>query len=217
MPEEKSVLTTETMKLVLDIKYRIAISNIKALKHGSANCFCVSDEKKSYFLKEFQSHFSEDDLRRETDLVNYLQQNGYPTAKIIPTANGKLYFKYNDRLILLQEWIEGKTHTDNNLPRYLLMEAAELLGKLHNILHDYTLPRDMDTEWLNAFSPDKAAEQYGELLDALETQKSDALYKHIKSDLIYKKELVYLIAKKVFCWHNLLRHTWRLHLLSVYM
>ena len=83
---------------------------------------------------------------------------------------------------------------NQKLPHQLLMESAEWLGKLHSILRNYPLPFGMDIEWLKAFCPDKIAAEYDNLLAALETQKLDIFYEHIKRDLLYKRELVYQLS-----------------------
>lgn len=195
MPEQESVLTLIDIKSLLDEKYHINVTEIISFNHSSANCFHILDGNKSYFLKEYQSRFNKLDLAQEANLIKYLIKNNYPTAKIIPTSSAEYYIKFNDRFLMLQEWIDGKTYTDNKLPYHLLIEAAQLLGKLHNILHNYSLPHDMDKKWLEGFHLDRAAAQYNQLLNELEKQKNNVLYDRIKNDLLYKRDLVYLISE----------------------
>lgn len=193
MPEQKSTLTTDVIKSILKVNYHISVSSVSPLGHGSANCFYISDGNDMYFLKEYQSRFTESDLNRETCLINYLLKQKYPTAEIVPALQGNLYLKYQDRFILLQKYVSGKTYK-TKLPHHLLMEASEWLGKLHSILRHYTLPCGMDIEWLKAFCPDKIAAEYDNLLEALEMQKNDIFYEHIKRDLLYKRDLVYQLS-----------------------
>lgn len=194
MPEQKSVFTTTEIKSILKAEYNISVSDMSALGHGSANCFCISDGYAMYFMKEYQSRFTESDLHRETCLTDYLLTQNYPTAEIVPTLHGNLYLRYQNRFILLQKYISGKTYVNQKLPHHLLMESSEWLGKLHRILRHYPLPYGMDLEWLKAYCPDKIATEYDNLLAALETQKTDIFYEHIKCDLLYKKELVYQLS-----------------------
>lgn len=203
MPEQKSVLTTEMITSILTAEYGISVSNVLPLKHGSANCFCISDGNTMYFLKEYQRRFTVSDLNLETHLVDYLIQHNYPTAKIIPTLHGSLYLNIQNRFILLQNYISGKTYNEQKLPHHLLMESAELLGKLHHILYHYSLPCEMDTEWLKSFYPDKIAAEYNHLLKALETQKNDILYKPIKNDLLYKKQLAFQLTRFNHCYDGI--------------
>lgn len=203
MPEQKSTLTTDAIKSILKVNYNISVSNVSPLGHGSANCFCISDGNDMYFLKEYQSRFTESDLYRETCLINYLLKQKYPTAEIVPAIQGNLYLKYQDRFILLQKYVSGKTYVKQKLPHHLLMEASEWLGKLHSILRHYTLPYGMDIEWLKAFCPDKIAAEYDNLLVALEMQKNDIFYEHIKCDLLYKRDLVYQLSDFDNCYDGI--------------
>ena len=203
MPEQKSVLTTVTIKSLLKVEYNISVSNVSALGHGSANCFCISDGHDMYFLKEYQSHFTESDLHLETCLIDYLLKHNYPTAEIVPTLHDDLYLRYQNRFILLQKYISGKTYVKQKLPHHLLMESSEWLGKLHSILRHYTLPCEMSIEWLKSFYPDKIAAEYDNLLVALEVQKTNIFYEHIKCDLLYKRNLVYQLSDFDSCYDGI--------------
>lgn len=194
MPEQPSILDEDKIKAAVFEKYGVTVRSVAKLAMGTANCYRISDGAQSYFLKEFQSRFTSEDLRRETELTDYLLQNVYPTARILKTKDGNRFFSYESNQILLQEWVDGKTYDDNNLPHHLLMEAAEVLGKLHHILNGYELPLDMGPDWINSFTPEKSAVQYDELLAALENQKGDPNYERIQRDLLYKKHLTYRIA-----------------------
>lgn len=189
MPEQRSVLTTDAITSILNASYGLTVSKVSPLAHGSANCFCVAAGDSLYFLKEYQSRFTESELKLETSLVDYLVKREYPTAAIIPALDGKRYLRYQDRFILLQKYICGETYIKQRLPHHLLMESAGWLGRLHHILRHYVLPCEMDTEWLGSFCPDQIAAEYDELLEVLETQKDDRFYGRIKRDILYKKQL----------------------------
>lgn len=194
MPEQKSILDEDKIKAVVFEKYGVSVLSISKLIMGTANCYRISDGVRSYFLKEFQGRFTSEDLRLETELSDYLLENSYPTARIYKTQDGNRFFSYEGSQILVQEWVDGKTYSDNILPHRLLMEAAELLGKLHHILIGYKLPIEMGPDWLNTFSLEVSCSHYDELLSALENQKGDPNYERIQHDLLYKKHLAYRIA-----------------------
>lgn len=69
MSLEKSVLTPDLITKLAGKKYGLEIRAVERLKLGSANCYCISDDKNRYFLKEFQSGFSKGDLTREARLT----------------------------------------------------------------------------------------------------------------------------------------------------
>ncbi len=200
MPLEKSTLSTDTIRALLAEHYGLSLLKALPLAHGSANCYCVFCGKDRYFLKEYQSSFTQDDLQRETQLVSYLVGHGFPTAAILPARNGARFLRINDRFITLQSWIEGKTYTQEALPPALLLDSAKRLGQLHVLLNGYALPLEMDSRWVAAFSPQEAARQYDELLFVLSKNPDDPHCERIRHDLLCKKELCFSVAdfKKYF-------------------
>lgn len=62
MPEQRSVLTTDAITSILNASYGLTVSKVSPLAHGSANCFRVSAGDSMYFLKEYQSRFTESEL-----------------------------------------------------------------------------------------------------------------------------------------------------------
>ena len=116
MSLEKTVLETESIKKLLNIHYEIAVDAVEKIDLGTANCYRVSNGRKKYFLKEFQSDLNSEDLVREVSLVNYLARRGIPTAKYIKTTAGELYIIYNNHMICIEEYIEGVTFGYNDFP-----------------------------------------------------------------------------------------------------
>lgn len=192
MALEKSLLDLETIQILLLTNYGIQAIKSEKIPLGSANCYKVYAADGTYFLKEFQSDFPEDSLHREVELVNFLKQHDFPTAAVLPLWNGSRYFRHGGRLVYVQEFLEGRTYT-NDLPKFMLPEAAELLGRLHKILRGYDLPLEMDKEWLDGYSAEKTAAQYDGLLTVLEEHCDDPHYEKIREDLLWKRE---------FAWKN---------------
>ena len=189
MALEHSVLIESVIKELLKTQYNLNIISTEKLGIGTANCYRLFDGNKYYFLKEFQSGFSEEDLIREANLVNFLAENGFPVARFLFTVEGKTSITYCNHLLCLDEYIEGKTYGYNDFPKSMLAETAQMLGKLHYVMKDYPLPKDMGTEWLASYSADAMIAQYDTLLAVAEQNLRDANYTHIIADLQYKKEL----------------------------
>lgn len=189
MALEKTVLTEQTIRSLLQSHYGISVHSVTRLKLGSANCYRVTDDEKSYFLKEFQSKFTAESVLREAALVDHLTGNGFPTARFYRTAQGDAVITYRDHLICLEEFIEGQTYGYNDLPASLLPETARTLGKLHTALRDYPLPVHRGEPWLTAYSADAQIAQYDELLAIAEQHPQDVHRERIAADLQFKKEL----------------------------
>ena len=91
MALENTVLTTDSIKELLNIYYGITVDAVEKINLGTANCYRVSNGGKRYFLKEFQSDIRSEDIVREAKIVNYLADRDIPTAKYIKAADGKLF------------------------------------------------------------------------------------------------------------------------------
>ncbi len=65
-------------------------------------------------------------------------------SAFISNVNGNKYNYINNRYIVLQEYIDGKSYIDHDIPDKILFQAAEWLGKLHEILYGYKMPIEMN-------------------------------------------------------------------------
>ncbi len=203
MALEKTVLDRSSISDLIKQYYGINISHIERLPLGSANCYRISDGNKLYFLKELQSKFSEEKIKAEADLVNYLASKGIPVASFYKTQTGEVVFTYEGHVICLEEFVEGQTYGYDDLPDELLPKVAQMLGKIHAALKDYYLPSDMDKEWIESYSPEKLAGQYDDLLNIALQMKDDDNASRIIKDLEYKKELAYRCEDLKRCFENI--------------
>jgi len=191
MALEHSVLTKEIIAELVRKHYGITLQTIQRMKLGSANCYEVSDGKNRYFMKEFQSKFSLDDLKYEASAVNFLAAHGFPTYQIYLTYDHAVGLMHEGHLICLETFIDGVAYEYNNFPKHLLPELAGTLGKLHTIFAKFPepLPIDMDETWLDGFSVSSAAGKCDKLLIKLQDTPNDPHYARIHADLLYKKDL----------------------------
>lgn len=190
MAIEKSVLSESEILLLMRNTYGIAADRVQKIHLGSANCFKIFAKGTSYFLKEYQKKFSEQDLCRETALVKYLILHHFPTAEFIKDKNGNLYNLINGKYVVLQEFIEGKCYDDHDIPDHLLFEAAKILGQLHEILNGYDLPVEMGNEWINNFNVSKSCDKYNLLLNKAQNIEDSSIRNKIYDDLTFKKDLL---------------------------
>lgn len=200
MALEKSVLDRETICDLLKHHYGIAVTDVKRLPLGSANCYRISDGSKNYFLKELQSKFSEEKIIEEANLVNFLASRGIPVASFYKTVAGEVVFTYQGHVICLEDFVVGRGYGYDDLPEHLLPKVAEMLGRIHAALKDYSLPTDMGEEWIESYSAEKLSSQYDELLNIALQLKNDENAARIIEDLRYKKALAHSLGdiKKYF-------------------
>lgn len=188
MPLEKSVLDVEKISAILENEYGLHLVCCERLAAGSANCFKVTCKEGNFFFKEYQSGFTPETVETEAGIVEYLGARDFPVAGFVRTVNGNSCTLYEDRVIGVQDFVEGQTH-QNDLPRPLLLESAKYLGEMHAILRDYPLVADMDYDWASESSKDAIARKFNALLTALDKDKSDPHYRKIREDVLFKKEL----------------------------
>ena len=136
MPLEKSVLDVEKISAILENEYGLHLVCCERLAAGSANCFKVTCKEGNFFFKEYQSGFTPETVETEAGIVEYLGARDFPVAGFVRTVNGNSCTLYEDRVIGVQDFVEGQTH-QNDLPRPLLLESAKYLGEMHAILKDY--------------------------------------------------------------------------------
>lgn len=189
MALEKTVLNEKIILDLLSRHYGISPISAKKLKLGTANCFQIYDGNKYYFLKEFQSSFSENAVVQEAKLLEYLSVAGIPTTRFYKTLNNEFVINYQNHIICLEEYIEGQAYDYDDLPLELLPQVGKMLGRLHQILKDYPLPIDMSDKWLASFSAENMIAQYDALIKIAESKVGDKNTNQIIDDLQYKKRL----------------------------
>jgi Ser/Thr protein kinase RdoA (MazF antagonist) len=191
MALEASVLSEERIVNLLRAHYGMDCMSVHRLPLGTANCYRVTDGQNAYFLKEFQSTISEQNILREVDVVEHLAAHNIPVARFLPTADGRWLVRFEGHLITLSEYVEGITYGYDDMPAYRLTDLAAMLGRLHAVLQGYSLPTDMGRDWLDAFSAPHTARAYDELLSLAQARSDDPRMPQILDDLTYKKELAY--------------------------
>ena len=190
MPQDNTVLSKKSIEYLLDTYYDLSMDNAVPIPRGTANCFRIDTKEDVLFLKEYPSWTKAGDVRQEGDLVSYLAQHSFPVSTLIQTVSGDYYCIFEDRIISIQRFIHGKTFSNYDLPDDILMESAELLGRMHVLLHDYDLPVDMSSEWIKGFDLKWQQAKYDILLKELDKYVADEYYHMIREDLLYKRELL---------------------------
>ncbi|SFC73215.1 phosphotransferase [Butyrivibrio sp. YAB3001] len=188
MAIEKSIFDHDKMQMLLLQEYGFHLIENQHLPLGTANCYKISCEEGAYFFKEYQKEFTIQDVKREAELVEYLNSKDFPAARFIKTINGNSCILFEGHVISVQEYLEGKSYL-NDLPHKLLKDSAKYLGILHSVLKDYPMESSLDEKWAESISVDAVNKKYDRLLEALEKEKADPNYSRIKEDFLFKKEL----------------------------
>ena len=129
--------TESTIKTEVEKHYGIKVDDIKVVNGGSANIYkLTSDKGKKYILKEFQSKFSGKTILKEINIINFLKNKGLSVPEYVTCLNGKQYFEYNDKTIIIQNFIEGNIQGNYSGNVDQMLESAKYLGIIVNALED---------------------------------------------------------------------------------
>jgi Ser/Thr protein kinase RdoA (MazF antagonist) len=128
------------MQLLKDLKeiYPKDFKNI-ALHRDMIGYVCmVNDPRNKYILKLFRGSDTQQ-AKQSIEIMSYLEIEGFPTAHIIPTADGSSHFIYDfkgeDRVGVLYEYIDGTT-PDKGTD---IIAIGRQTGKLHRMMNDSPL------------------------------------------------------------------------------
>lgn len=136
-----SILNNKDLLIILSPYGVGKVQFYNVLSGGSENTnYLVKTETSTYVLtiSEQKSAAKATEL---ADFLEYLNLNHFTTSKIVKTINGSLATQWNDKPVLLKEYIEGDIIED--LSENLLIYLGSQMAQLHQIdVPDY-LPRKL--------------------------------------------------------------------------
>lgn len=217
---EKTEFIEEAIKEEVKKHYGINISKIEIINGGSANIYkLTSDKGNKYILKEFQSKFSDKTILKEVNVINHLKNKGISVPEYVNCIDGRQFFKYNDKTVIMQKFIEGKTRGNYSGSKEEILQSARYLGIIVNALEDYPY-NDMFECNISKFTSDdtidKAIEKHKNLIplakendeygkDIIKDMKDKiAMLEEVKKDGTFK-EATNLTIKKTHGDFNVLQ------------
>ena len=147
------------LKQLIEENYNFSIHNFIKIKPGKSSdtfklrirkndflCFDRIFEKifgkskkdKYLFLKIFFKKTTKEDIEHEAQLLDYLWQNNFPTARILKTNTNTAWVSFGKRYFCIQEYIIGRTYSTYTLPDKYLIQSASLLGQLQTLMNEYS-------------------------------------------------------------------------------
>lgn len=187
-------ITEEDIKRYLNEYYNIKVLGIKKINGSSTKCYCIISPNNKYFLKIFEKEKSIQSVILECKILNILDNNKVPVPKIIKTNNGKISLLANNHFLLLENFIEGKTFHKDSLSKKLLLESADILGKIHQILYKQ-FSYDNNSSYLHLINIQTEYKEIDYIIDLIEKNKDDKNYNLLKNSLNYKKSMLMKVQK----------------------
>ena len=188
---EKTEFTEDTIVEEVKKNYGLNVTEIEKLDRGSANIFKLKANNKFYILKEFQSKHQEKSIMKEINVINFLKQKELIVPTYIQCLNKEYYFRYNDKIVIMQEYIEGETKEKNTGDKKQLLDSAKYLGMIATALEDYPYD-DMFKCNMNKYASDEVLQKNIDLnRELIEKAKNDEHYgKEIIKDLTDKIDML---------------------------
>ena len=140
MAIQESNLNDIEIRNLLEKEYNIKAKNIRPINKGTANIYNIDNK---YILKEFSEDRKKESILKEIDIINFLSKKDIKVPKYIETISKQFYIiKYN-RIIIVQEYIDGYTIENNTGDYEKTIESATILGKLLKAFKEY---KELDDE-----------------------------------------------------------------------
>lgn len=200
--EQSCFQDAQSIRDFVEKTYGLKVETVKKLDAGSANCFQLSANGQSFFLKEFQEHFDKAALEREV-CVCALVSRVVPTSQFMQSLDGAVVCESQGHLFHLQRFLAGKTYPQNQFDGPLLIREAEMLGKIHRCLEGRVdLPEGFPAPWFDTWSKERTIEKYEKIcknLTATEPPLRRQLMEacQIKRSLLQTFELDYKKLKQL--------------------
>lgn len=182
-------ITEEDIKKLLKEYYNIDVLEIKKMIGGSARCYCIITPENKYFLKVFEKEKSIQSIILESKILKLLSNNKILVPEIIKTNNDKISLFTNSHFLILENFIEGKTFHKDSLSKELLLESADILGKIHQILYNQFLYDDKGS-YLDVMNIETECREIEQLMNLLEKNKKDDTYHLLQDSLNHKKDML---------------------------
>lgn len=195
MAVEASLLTKNDIIDLLRTKYGLEGNiGVKKLDRGSSNLYEIHIKDKRYVLKEFNSNKPISLVEKEIQLIEYLKRREILVPQYVQLNDGRYYFIFNGKVVILQQFIDGYT-IENNTGNYeQMIESASILGKLIKELVGY---EGLEEEGIIDRWFSKESVQIG--IQKLEEEK-----KNIKDDNKYKKQFMADFSDKILIANELI-------------
>ena len=200
MAVEESVLNKESIKKIMIEQYGILVEVIKKIDRGSANLFEMYSKGNRYILKEFQSKIDIDKVKIEYIVVEHLRRDGISTPNYILNKNGELFFEFNQKLLIVQKFIEGQVVASNTSSKEQIIESVSVYGKIIKSLENfkYELP-DFKRHYMSKELCEQDIKCIGQLMKINKN-------KDVNDALLHKREILLKLKELDYTWQNKLTY-----------
>ncbi|MDD4187430.1 MAG: phosphotransferase [Bacilli bacterium] len=182
-------LTKKEISRIINNNYKIdKIINIEEINRGTADIYIIKTKSNKFLFKYFQDKYTQIEIEKEINIINFLNKRGIPTPKYVATMDNDFSIVYKNRVVILQEFIEGTTKDKNLGNEKEMLDSAMYLGKIVQALEKYDHNIEFKpSDWFE-FNPDKIIPKYEELLNNIISDDINA--SQVRKDLNKRIEII---------------------------
>lgn len=184
------------MKSLLKKHYNLDATSIEKSTVGAGSDTYFAACANGKYVVKFPSVSEINNPESEPKLCEFLLQNGISVCRFIKNAEGEyVTADENGRIFHVQKFIDGALYDWNTAPDWLLWQSAEVLGKIHTALKNYSgLPVGIGADFFRYMTPENALRSYKSTLETARLNGDG----EIENDLLYRIELMKRFPKFSF-------------------
>lgn len=184
---EETVFTNEKIIDVVKNIYNIDVYQVEKLNRGSANLYSLNENK--YIFKEFQTKYTKEEIDKEIIIINHLKEDDIPVPEYVKTISGEYSFVYENRIVIMQKFIDGYTMESNTGNYDQILESAEYLGKIIKSLETLKieLPSNDVSSWYSKETINESIEKQQKLLQKISADTYPQIYRDLTDKIFMLK------------------------------
>lgn len=168
----------DNIKQILSEQYSLEVIGVEKTTVGAGSDTWFVTCRDGKYVMKYPAESEINHPNQEPQLCEYLLKQGIPVCQFLKNKQREyLSADSQEKVFHVQKFIAGQTYEWNTAPRWLLMETAGLLGKIHNALKDYQgLPVGIGEQFFDYMTPQNALCSYRKsLVRAREWQDKEAI------------------------------------------
>lgn len=184
---EETIFTNEKIIEVVKNIYNIDVYQVEKLNRGSANLYSLNANK--YIFKEFQTKYTKEEIDKEIIIINHLKEDNIPVPEYVKTISGEYSFVYENRIVIMQKFIDGYTMESNTGNYDQILESAEYLGKIIKSLETLKieLPSNDVSSWYSKETINESIEKQQKLLQKVSADTYPQIYRDLTDKIFMLK------------------------------